>query len=291
MISPRSQTAKRPVSLDIPPYLHVLTGHYVRGPGYTSKRLGGTKDWLLIVTLAGEGYFGTDDRQLLARKRDCVLIRPDTNHDFGSMPGEDDWELLWAHFHPRPHWHDWLAWPEHTSGLMHLTLTGDRVWRKTRAYFRRTHHAAIGTEPHAQDLAMNSLEGLLLCCHGALLQPQSLMDERILYVLQWLNDQLAEPLDVASLAAAVALSPSRFAHLFREQVGTSPMQYLDQLRLQRSKQLLERTTGTIAQIAGEVGLEMVYFSMWFKHQTGLSPRAYRNERCTSSRFKLSEPAE
>ena len=85
MTVPRSQTAKRPVTLDIPPYLHVLTGHYMCGPGYTSKRLGGTKDWLLIVTLAGEGYFGTDDRQLLVRKRDCVLIRPDISHDFGSI--------------------------------------------------------------------------------------------------------------------------------------------------------------------------------------------------------------
>jgi len=277
----RFPAVKGLASPEIPPYLHVLTGHYVRGPGYTSKRQRETNDWLLIVTLEGGGRFGADAQQLFARKRDCVLIRPDTRHDFGIAQGEDKWELLWAHFHPRPHWHDWLSWPEHAPGLLHLTLGSDLVWKEALTCFWRTHHAAIGAEPHAQDLAMNSLEGLLLCCHGALLQRQSLMDERILYVLHWLNGRLAEPLDVASLAAAVALSPSRFAHLFREQVGTSPMQYLDQLRIQRSKQLLERTTSSIAQIASEVGQDAVYFSLWFKHHTGLSPRAYRVQKMRS----------
>ncbi len=275
----RSHIVRDLVPFEVPQYLHILTGHYfVRGPRYYTKRPRGTKDWLLIVTLSGGGRFGTDSQQLLVQERDCVLIRPGTGHDYGIAQGEGNWELHWAHFHPRPHWHDWLAWPEHTSGLMHLTLASDLVWKEARACFRRTHLAAIGTQPHAQDLAMNGLESLFLCCQGALLQRRSVMDERIRHVLHWLDGQLAEPLDIASLAAAVALSPSRFAHLFREQVGTSPMQYLDQLRIQRSKQLLERTTSSIAQIANEVGLDAVYFSLRFKQHTGLSPRAYRVQK-------------
>ena len=279
MVASRFQVVRGLVSLEVPQYLHILTGHYfVRSPGYYAKRLRGTKDWLLLVTLSGEGRFGTDSQQLLVQERECVLIRPGTGHDYGIAQGEDRWEMFWAHFHPRPHWHDWLAWPEHTPGLMHLTVDNDLLWKEARACFRRTHLAAIGAEPHAQDLAMNGLESLLLCCHGALPQRQSLMDERIQHALHWLNERLGEPLDVASLATAVALSPSRFAHLFREQVGISPMQYLDHLRIQRSKQLLERTTNSIAHIADEVGLDAVYFSLRFKQHTGLSPRAYRVQK-------------
>jgi len=275
----RSHAAGDLVSLDVPQYLHVLTGHYfAQGSGYYAKRLRGTKDWLLIVTLSGGGHFGADSQELQVRERDCVLIRPDTAHDYGIAQGEGSWELLWSHFHPRPHWYDWLAWPEHAPGLMHLTLGSDLVWKEARACFQRTHLAAVSVDPHAQDLAMNSLENLLLCCHGALLQRQSVMDERIRHVLHWLNGQLAEPLDVASLAAKVSLSPSRFAHLFREQVGESPMQYLGQLRIQRAKQLLERTTNSIAQVAYEVGLDAIYFSLRFKQHTGLSPRAYRAQK-------------
>lgn len=279
MTTSRSHAVGGFASPDVPLYLHILTGHYlVRGSGYHAKRLRGTKDWLLVVTLSGGGRFGTDAQQLRVQERDCVLIRPDTAHDYGIAQGEGNWELLWGHFHPRPHWYDWLAWPEHAPGLMRLTLGSDLIWKKARACFQRTHLAAIGAEPHAQDLAMNSLENLLLCCHGALLQRQSVMDERIRHVLHWLNGRLAEPLDVASLAAEVALSPSRFAHLFREQVGASPMQYLDQLRIQRAKQLLERTTSSIAQVAYEVGLDAIYFSLRFKQHTGLSPRAYRAQK-------------
>jgi AraC family transcriptional regulator of arabinose operon len=275
------QIVKEVVPLEVPQYLHILTGHYfVRGSGYYTKRLRGTEDWLLIITLSGMGRFGTSSQQLLVQERDCVLIRPGTGHDYGMAQKEGGWELLWAHFHPRPHWHDWLAWPEHTPGLMHLTLVDDLGWKEVRTCFRRTHLAAIGAESHSQDLAMNGLESLLLCCQGALLQSQSPVDERIQHILHWLNGRLADPLDVASLASAVALSPSRFAHLFREQIGTSPMQYLDLLRMQRSKQLLERTTNSIAQIADEVGLDAVYFSLRFKQHTGLSPRAYRAQKRT-----------
>jgi AraC family transcriptional regulator of arabinose operon len=83
-------------------------------------------------------------------------------------------------------------------------------------------------------------------------------------------------MDVASLASSVALSPSRFAHLFRQQVGVSPMQYVDLQRLQRAKQLLERTAKSISEIAFEVGYDPIHFSLRFKQHTGVSPRAYRN---------------
>jgi len=53
------------------------------------------------------------------------------------------------------------------------------------------------------------------------------------------------------------------------------MQYIDLQRIERAKQLLERTTTGISHISEQVGLDSVYFSLRFKQHTGFSPRAYR----------------
>jgi AraC family transcriptional regulator of arabinose operon len=273
----KSDMIRDSVALDVPEYLHLLTGHYVvRGSRYYARRPQGTDDWLLTSTLSGQGRFGPGSDPLIVGARDLVLIRPGTSHDYGVLPDAGRWELLWTHFHPRPHWHEWLAWPEHTPGLMRLTLTDDAAWKEARTCFRRAHQYAADAEPYGQDRAMNSLEGVLLCCQNTLSQSQEALDERIRSILRTINGRLSDDLDIAFLASAVALSPSRFAHLFREQVGISPIQYLDLQRIQRAKQLLERTTGSIAQIAEEVGLDPVYFSLRFKQHVGHSPSAYRN---------------
>ena len=101
------------IDLEQPPdYLHLLTGHYDRGTEYHTWRRTGTRDWLLVATLAGQGRFGPNTEPLLVQAGDLVLIRPGIAHDYGTAPQAARWELLWGHFHPRPHWLEWLVWPE-----------------------------------------------------------------------------------------------------------------------------------------------------------------------------------
>lgn len=267
-------------ALDLPEYLHLLTGHYVKDEEYRSWRQTGTDDWLLIATVAGGGQFGSNSDRLTALPRQIALIRAGTPHDYRAAPGFGGWEILWAHFHPRLHWHDWLAWPEALPGLMTLEF-GEEEWPEILDRFRRIHNLAGGVGPHSRDLAMNALEELILTCHGEALQRGSRLDPRIDALLVFINSHLAEEINIPSLAARADLSPSRLSHLFQEQVGIAPMQYLDLQRIERAKQLLIRTTGSVRQIAEEVGLDPIYFSLRFKQHTGLSPRAYRQSKAAS----------
>lgn len=53
-------------------------------------------------------------------------------------------------------------------------------------------------------------------------------------VLKYVQGHLTEPLTVADLAEQVSLSPSAFAHLFREVTGRSPYQGVKEMRLDRA---------------------------------------------------------
>ena len=109
-----------------PRFNRLLTGHFRERRGYRAWRSRGSDDWLLILTLGGHGRFGHGGFELTAVAGDAVLIRPGTPHDYGVAPREhgslERWELLWTHFHPRPHWLPWLDWPEVAPGLHHRHL-------------------------------------------------------------------------------------------------------------------------------------------------------------------------
>jgi AraC family transcriptional regulator of arabinose operon len=87
-----------------------------------------------------------------------------------------------------------------------------------------------------------------------------------------------EPLSLDRVAQACGLSVSRLAHLFREQIGLPPQQYLEELRLQRAAQLLRSTGLRIGEVAAETGYAgAFYFSSRFRKKFGQSPCQYRRD--------------
>ena len=102
------------------------------------------------------------------------------------------------------------------------------------------------------------------------------MDRRIEWALAQMEQRLSEPLTVATLAAEVNLSASRFAHLFQEQTGASPGRYLQALRMSRGRLLLERTFLSVKEVMVLVGCnDPSHFSRDFKRLHGVSPSECR----------------
>ncbi len=90
-----------------------------------------------------------------------------------------------------------------------------------------------------------------------------------------MNANYQKPITLAELAEKAGYSKSRFSHLFSEITGTTPKQYLNNVRLQVSCELL--STGlTVAEIADRCGFnDPLYYSRIFKKKYGLSPTGYR----------------
>jgi AraC family transcriptional regulator, arabinose operon regulatory protein len=105
-----------------------------------------------------------------------------------------------------------------------------------------------------------------------------LCDPRIRETLEVIESRLAEPLQIAMLAAAVSLSVSRFTHLFTSCTGVSPLRHLRLRRLERARQLLERTAVSIERVRASVGYtDPSHFSKDFRRHFGVGPREYRRD--------------
>jgi transcriptional regulator GlxA family with amidase domain len=76
-------------------------------------------------------------------------------------------------------------------------------------------------------------------------------------LLSWILENLAEDLSVAALAYRLHLSPRHFARVFKDEIGVTPAQHVETIRLEVACRLLETTDRSIQQIARTCGFGTV----------------------------------
>jgi transcriptional regulator GlxA family with amidase domain len=95
-------------------------------------------------------------------------------------------------------------------------------------------------------------------------------------LLQWLDENLHRPVNLDEMAGQAATSPRTFSRRFRQQTGTTPLQWLLTARVRRAQALLETTGLTVEQVATHAGFESAStLRERFSRIVGLSPSAYR----------------
>ena len=104
---------------------------------------------------------------------------------------------------------------------------------------------------------------------------------KIYGTLQYLDEHYAELLSASFLASRCYLSKDYFCHLFKKETGLSYIEYINRLRIEKSKELLYTSNLSITEIATRIGFDnSSYFCRVFKKYTGLSPTEARNSRMT-----------
>lgn len=163
------------------------------------------------------------------------------------------------------------------KGFLLQKITPQGGFEATRALFMRALATFNGSETERL-LVLGEFYAFL----GALLprlarKTPRRMDERIWRAVSHVAAHYKEPLTVDELARVASVSTSRFYPLFRAALGTSPIDYINETRINRAILLLLQSENySIEEISERVGFESAaYFRRVFKSVTGMSPRAYR----------------
>lgn len=112
---------------------------------------------------------------------------------------------------------------------------------------------------------------------SAQLLAQPARSPAILELQRWLPDHLDEDLTVEALAARIGMSPRHLARRFKEEAGVTPAAYVEALRVEAARRLLESTDLTVAAVARRVGVahaETLHRS--FRRRVGTTPQQYRD---------------
>ncbi|MDU0206045.1 helix-turn-helix transcriptional regulator [Paenibacillus sp. MAH-36] len=100
--------------------------------------------------------------------------------------------------------------------------------------------------------------------------------------IEYMNMHYTENINVQDVAAYISVHRAYFSKIFAEQIGMTPIQYLQKLRMERALQLLQQTRHSVSEIAMTLGYPDLYsFSRAFSKYYAVSPSKVRENTAKS----------
>lgn len=95
--------------------------------------------------------------------------------------------------------------------------------------------------------------------------------------MAFIHEHFSESIKRSDIAQHVSISEDYLTFCFRQELGTTPIEYLQRYRVNQAKYLLKDTERSITEIALDVGFaDSGYFSRIFRRITGMSPDLFRH---------------
>ncbi len=111
---------------------------------------------------------------------------------------------------------------------------------------------------------------------------QHYQDELLEKIIKYIDETIYEPLTVAEICQKFSLSRSSLQILFNENLNQTPKKYINELKLEKGRQMICENKYTISEIALMLGFNSIhYFSRAFTQKYGMAPSEY-----SKSLFKL-----
>jgi AraC-like DNA-binding protein len=103
-------------------------------------------------------------------------------------------------------------------------------------------------------------------------------DVRVSRSLQHIHENIDKDISVSELSDIACISEDHFIRLFRNEMGYTPLKYINMKKIEKAQLLLITTNTSIRDIAFELSIDNIsYFNRIFKQHTGKTPGAYRTE--------------
>jgi AraC-like DNA-binding protein len=237
--------------------------------------------YILQFVLDGQLNFAADGYTVRLNKGDMFCLLPGTTVQYGIVQDRPELRLIWIG----------LSGEGVDALLQSIGLT------KNRSYSRKVLTQGLSGSLHQlldvfRQLPVHGNYFHWLGKFYELIEHLSLSTRPKLHCSQeknpsmWIRESeifmdthFTEKISVQDVADYVGIHRSHFTDAFTKQLGISPGQYLQQLRLGKGKQMLEETIVPITEIALSLGYsELFAFTRAFRNYYGMSPSHYRTNR-------------
>ncbi|HIT31597.1 MAG TPA: helix-turn-helix domain-containing protein [Candidatus Enterenecus stercoripullorum] len=245
----------------------------------------------IFCVVGGKGQFQIRSQVFPVSQGDLVVVNPNVEHTETSLPSYPMAYIVVG-----------------VEGL-ELSMDGelDGCFRMTNvceyaadvpAYLQSMLREVEGQAPGFETVCQNLLGILLIqLTRGTGLAantptPQANASRGATAARDFIHLHFRENLTLEQLAEAVHTSKYHLVHTFRRQFGTSPLKYVQSLRLQESRKLLSTTDFSLTYIARMTGFSSPsYFSQRFLSAEGVTPTQYRKIHRQSAQEEAPGPEE
>ena len=248
--------------------LHHEQEHIRRDPGI--------QDYQWIQCRSGEGKLKLSDTEHILKQGMGMLLFPGQKHEYYSL--SKNWKVDWIIFDGSG-----VASLFETVGILDtgvFTLASPEYLLSRMRELLQT----VRT-PQEQTLNNYACSAILYTLLTEIIQRVSVEGsdtvgqqyERLKPVLDYIDHHYAEDITLQTLAGLMCVTPEYFCHLFKKTTGIRPISYVNQVRINKSKELLlDNAQHGLQDIAHQVGFESAsYYGVIFKKQERLTPGAFR----------------
>ncbi len=244
-------------------------------------------DFIEIQYVAeGRGYHYINDERIIVEKGDLFIIPVGTQHVYrpSSEAAKDElivYNCLFADHVPVKLGFTYPLPPEITN----LLNDQSQSYHKYKDLFHEGRmlmealHREYKTKQAGYEAALYALlTQLLIYLHRLELKQVSGLptNAHLGSALAFIEKNFNRSITLAEIAQLIPTSPSYLQRVFKQSTGQSFTEYIQNLRIKKSTELLVHTTWPIKEIAEKVGYrDIKFFNELFRKKTGQSPRQYR----------------
>ncbi len=106
-------------------------------------------------------------------------------------------------------------------------------------------------------------------------------------LVQYINYNYMHNITIEELTRYVGINRTTLINKFKQIFATTPMRYVNTIRLEKAKEFLENTNVSISDISALVGFQSIhYFSNFFKMHENITPAKYRTQHASSKYFSF-----
>lgn len=239
----------------------------------------------LYYLLAGERYYFIKDRTFLVKKGDLVLIGPRILHKTMDT-GVADHQRILIYFQENfitaisPDLSVLLNEVFTDQPLIRLSISGqnhlENLFQQMGNEIREPN---VGAETMLQAYLLQLLVNAVRYRRQHQTQAfehLSPMHKKISEIVQYINENYAEPLNLTAIAGRFFISSCHLSRSFKEATGFTFVEYLNSVRIKEAQRLLRESDFKVIRIAELVGFgSIAHFGRVFKTLTGYSPLEYR----------------
>lgn len=250
----------------------------------------------MIFIYEGQGIFSVNGFRNLCEKGDLILVPPGSIHSIEQNQNDSAeyfniiFSLSLLEENPESHcFRNYLSQLSENDCMKNLFLkTESNVCKKLTPLVRdlidHRHEEYSGYEM----MIKSRLYEILYILFNENLNdkkssPQNQREKenalRLKKILSYTKENFSHKLTIQEISKVAALSESRFMAFFKQQTGSSYIQYLNDYRLETASEQLLQTRLTITEIALQNGFENIsYFVRAFKQKYNCTPNQYRKDK-------------
>ncbi|KIA94340.1 AraC family transcriptional regulator [Pedobacter kyungheensis] len=275
IIVPRNVLAKQCIGNEIINNLYITNiGYYPKAQNHYRKRINGAEQHILIYCFEGKGNVCLEQVNYPVEAGNFIVIPKKKEHVYEADPVLP-WTIYWFHFSGPGA--DLLVSqmqnPKAYGGFSEErnTLFNTIYSRLERGFSRENMIYA--------NLCFHQYIGEFIYADKHLANDRELVPDKVEETIDLMRNNIEKMMSLKEMALAVCLSPSHLSAIFKKKTGTSPIDYFNQLKIQKTTQYLLFTNLRINEIAQKIGInDPYYFSRLFSNVMGISPKQYRDNR-------------